>query len=241
MSSIRTRSVAAAVALALLPAVASAGVVVASSGPSAASYPVGRKLGAGESVVLRAGDSLTVLDGNGTRLLHGAGSFALGQRARVSKRGTFAVLTERRSATRMRTGAVRGVGSGPATQPNLWYVDVGRPGKVCVADPAGVRLWRSAADKLASYTVTAGAGGRRQQVIFAPGEALAPWDTAAMPLVSGTAYHIAGADGASPGAITFAMLPQAAADPEGLAQQLIDNGCTQQLETLANAMLLAQG
>ena len=240
MSSIRKRFIAVALAVGLLPAVASAGVVVASSGPSAASYPVGRKLGDSDRIVLRAGDSLTVLDGSGTRVLRGAGSFSLGQRGAVSKRGTFAVLTERRSATRMRTGAVRAV-NGPVSQPNLWYVDVGRPGKVCVADTTGVRLWRGPTDKLATYTITAGAGGKSEKVTFAPGEALAPWDAAALPLAPGTEYHIAGADGASPGALTFVLLQQPAADPEGLAQQLIDNGCSQQLEILANAMLLTQG
>jgi hypothetical protein len=238
MSSIRKRFVAAAVALALLPASASAGVVVASSGPSAATYPVGRKLAPSDRIVLQAGDSLTVLDGNGTRVLRGAGSFSLNQRAGASKRSTFTVLTERRSAARMRTGAVRNVDAGGAvTQPNLWYVDVAHPGKVCLAGSDATRLWRAATDKLATYTITAGAGGKSQKVTFVPGEALAPWDTAALPLAAETEYHIAGADGASPGALTFAILPQPASDPETLAQQLIDNGCTMQLEILANTML----
>ena len=92
----------------LVPAAASAGVVVAASGPSAGSYPVGKKIGDSERIVLRAGDTLTVLDGNGTRVLRGAGTFSLDQQAGPSRRSTFAVLTERRSAQRMRTGATRG-------------------------------------------------------------------------------------------------------------------------------------
>jgi hypothetical protein len=238
MSSIKHGFVALAAALMLIPAAAQAGVVVASSGPSAAGYPVGKQLGASDRIVLRAGDTLTVLEGTGTRVLKGAGSFTLGQRAGTSKRSTFAVLTERRSAARMRTGAVRGVGDdGPVSQPNLWYVDVAHPGKVCLAGTDSVRLWRASSEKLAGYTITAGAGGASQKVTFGPGDALAAWDTKALPLAAGAEYHIAGADGHSPGLVSFAVLPEVAAEPEALAQQLIANGCTWQLELLSNAML----
>ena len=72
---------------------------------------------------------------------------------------------------------------------------------------------------------------------FGPGDALAAWDTKALPLAAGTEYHIAGADGHSPGTVSFALLTQAATEPEALAQQLIANGCTWQLELLSNAML----
>jgi hypothetical protein len=238
MSSIKHGFVAFAAALALIPAAVQAGVVVASSGPSAATYPVGKQVTPTDRIVLRAGDTLTVLDGNGTRVLKGAGSFTLGQRAAASKRSTFAVLTEQRSASRMRTGAVRGVGdAGPVTQPNLWYVDVAHPGKVCLTGADTVRLWRASSDKLAGYTITAGAGGASQKVTFGPGDALASWDTKALPLAAGTEYHIAGADGHSPGLVSFAILPTVPAEPEALAQQLIANGCTWQLELLSNAML----
>ena len=68
-----------AAALAALPAIASAGVVVSSSGPSAGTFPVGRTISNDERIVLRAGDTLTVLDGNATRVLRGAGTYSLGQ------------------------------------------------------------------------------------------------------------------------------------------------------------------
>src|SRR5688500_3179842 len=104
MSMLTKRIAGAAVAAAacvLMPAAASAGVVVAASGPSAGNFPVGKKIGDSERIVLRAGDSLTVLDGNGTRVLRGAGTFSLDQQAGPSQRGTFAVLTERRSAAQI--------------------------------------------------------------------------------------------------------------------------------------------
>lgn len=240
MPSLRNRFVAAATTLALIPASASAGVVVAASGPSAASYPVGKTLGNSDRIVLRVGDTLTVLDGTGTRVLRGAGNFALGQRGEASKRSTFAALTERRSATRMRTGAVRGTGmTGQVTQPNLWYVDVARAGKVCIPSADSLRLWRASATAPAKYTVTA-SSGPAQTVLFDEGEALARWDTTARPLIPSAAYRISGAGGVSPGPITFVTLAQAAAEPEALAQQLIANGCTAQLDLLANATLIAQ-
>src|SRR4051812_643010 len=95
-------AVLAAVACVLAPAGASAGVVVSASGPSAASSPVGKSIGNSDRIVLRAGDTLTVLDGNGTRVLRGAGTYSLDQQAGPSKRGTFADLTQRRAASQVR-------------------------------------------------------------------------------------------------------------------------------------------
>src|SRR6187551_2731497 len=97
----------AAVACALAPGMASAGVVVSASGPSAASFPVGKSIGNSERIVLRAGDTLTVLDGNGTRVLRGAGTYTLSQQASRSQPGAFADLTQRRTGAQVRTGAVR--------------------------------------------------------------------------------------------------------------------------------------
>ena len=68
---------AALLAAAVPVAQAQAGVVVAVSGPSAKTYPVGRKIGPSDKIVLQAGDTLTVLDEKGTRVLRGAGSFTL--------------------------------------------------------------------------------------------------------------------------------------------------------------------
>ena len=130
----------------LTPIAASAGVVVSASGPSAGQYPVGKKIGDSERITLRAGDMLTVLDGKGTRVLRGAGTYSLDQQAGPSKRSTFTVLTERRSAARMRTGAVRGEGDEVVHAPNLWYIDVDRPGTMCLAGSERVRLWRRAID-----------------------------------------------------------------------------------------------
>jgi hypothetical protein len=243
MSKLTKRIAAAAVTAAaciLPPAAASAGVVVAASGPSASSYPVGKKIGDSERIVLRAGDTLTVLDGNGTRVLRGAGTYSLDQQAGPSQRSTFAVLTERRSAQRVRTGAVRGEEEGAARHsPNLWYVDVAQPGKVCLAGAERVRLWRGSTDGDATYLVRADGGGSHT-VTFADGDMLAPWDTRLLPVSSGAVFHIAGPSGGPDKELSFVVLDTVAEEPEALAAQLIENGCTRQLELLSTATLIAE-
>ena len=75
MSSAKTVLAGAAATIAALGFIGStpaqAGVVVKSSGPSAATYPVGRKLSDSSTITLRAGDSVTVLTDSGTRVITG--------------------------------------------------------------------------------------------------------------------------------------------------------------------------
>ena len=234
----------AAAASVLVSGPASAGVVISASGPSAGSYPIGRKIADSERIVLRQGDVLTVLDGKGTRVLRGAGTYSLDQQAGASKRSTFAVLTERRSASRVRTGAVRGDDTGPVHAPNLWYVDVDRPGKMCLADTERVRLWRKTTDGDVSFVVSASGqdGGKlTQTVTFADGDMLAPWNSRLLPVTPGTTYRIASEDGVVVSEMSFVVLPSVAEEPEDLAQQLIENGCEKQLELLSTATMIAEG
>jgi hypothetical protein len=227
----------AAAACALVPAVATAGTVVAASGPSASSYPVGKKIGGSERIVLRAGDTLTVLDGNGTRVLRGAGTYSLDQQGGPSRRASFAALTERRTASQVRTGAMRGDGEG--TPRNLWYVDVAQPGTVCLAGAERVRLWRSSTEGDATYLVRADGGGSHT-VTFADGDTLAPWDTKLLPVSNGAVFHVAGPAGGPDKELSVVVLDQIAEEPEALAAQLIENGCLGQLELLTTATLIGE-
>lgn len=243
MGSYRRRLVALALAAAgaVAPAIAWAGVVVSASGPSAASFPVGKTIGNSERITLRAGDTLTVLDGNGTRVLRGAGTFSLDQQGGANKRSTFAVLTERRTASRVRTGAVRGDETTPVHSPNLWYVDVGHPGKVCLAGTDRVRLWRPTTEGDATYALRPASGGASHSVTFADGDMLAPWDTSAFPITDGASFSLSGPGSSAGGTLTFAVLDAVADEPEALAQQLIEKGCTQQLELLSTATMIDEG
>lgn len=231
----------AAAACALVPGAVSAGVVVSASGPSAGDFPAGRKIGDSERIVLRAGDTLTVLDDRGTRVLRGAGTFTLGQQGGDSRRSTFAVLTERRSAQRVRTGAVRGEeAEGSLAPPNLWYVDINRPGRTCLADTERVRLWRGSAEGSALFTLRGSQGGGKT-VRFSDGEIMAPWDLVALPVTEEAEYRVTAEDGSDAGNLSFAVLSSVSEEPEDLAAQLIENGCDRQLELLSSALMIAEG
>lgn len=232
-----TKSLAAgALALAMaLPGIAHAAIVVASSGPSAAAYPVGKKLDDAGTITLRAGDSLTVLDGKGTRVLRGAGTFPVAASAGTPAKGaTFAVLTMQRSAQRVRTGAVRtGVGGDAPASPNLWFIDVAKPGRRCLVAGQPVRLWRL--DTAAPATYTVAAKGVSAPVNFAAGSGVAPWDVAKLPMIDGGSYAVSLA-GKPLGTLEIALLPAQPADAEAMAAALIGKGCTAQVELLASTM-----
>jgi hypothetical protein len=229
-------ALAAGAALAFVPAaLQAAGVVVATSGPSAGKYPVGRKVADDERIVLAPGDTLTVLDGRGTRILKGAGTYTLSQQAGPSKNGAFALLTRERAAQRMRTGAVRGDVEGPVTRPNLWYVDVSGSGATCVPKSDEIRLWRPTSAGDVTYTIKPSGGNATAQVVFHEGEMLSPWDGKALPVSDGSSFVIT-QPGAAERTVTFKMLDAVPSEPDALAEELISHGCTAQLEVLSQAM-----
>jgi hypothetical protein len=234
----------AAIAVGLLAAAPAAqvhaGVVVAVSGPSAKSYPVGRKIAPSDKIVLQAGDTLTVLDEKGTRVLRGAGTHTLAAKAGADRSSAFALLTRQRSAQRMRTGAVRDVTESAVTRPNLWYVDVRRSGAMCIADPAEVRLWRPVTAGEQMYAIGLGAASFTSKASFGDGDMLTVWDLSQAPITDGAKYVIAGGDG-KPAEITFRLLDGLPATPEGLASKLIELDCTAQLEVLSSAMASTDG
>lgn len=239
MSSVRTVSMAIALAFAGTGIAAHAGVVVKSSGPSASQYPPGKKLPDGTQITLRDGDSVTILTSTtGTQVLSGAGNHRVGKRG-VSRRSTFATLTKERASRRGRLGTSRsGGGATDATvrSPNLWYVDVTQSGTVCVANPAAVRLWRPGTVGDSTYVVASSSSADHVHVAFEDGYMDTGWDLDRLPLSDGMTYLITGPDGASSSEITFAMLDAAGDEAEGLAEQLIEKGCTQQLDLLTLAM-----
>lgn len=231
---------AAAVAAVMPLAQAHAGVVVSVSGPSARTYPVGKKIAPTDRIVLQSGDTLTVLDEKGTRVLRGAGSYTLASQAGEDRSNAFALLTRQRSAARVRTGAVRDTTLGPITRPNLWYVDVRQAGPMCIADTSEVRLWRPATAGEQLYAIGVGGAKVTSKANFGDGDMITVWDLAQAPITDGATYVIAGGDG-KPSEITFRVLDTVPADAEALAAKLIDLGCTAQLDVLSTAMASAEG
>jgi len=215
-----------------VPVAAMAGVVVKATGPSATKYPVGTKLDDNASISLKAGDVVTVLTAQGTRVIKGAGTFRIGDRPQVATE-RFASLTRKRAATRVRTGAVRNVSSEESSNPSLWYVDVTRPGTVCLYDLNTVRLWRPASEGTLTYRMNALGTDAFAEVTFDNAVTVAALDPARLPVTEGGRYSIAAADGSTTIEVTFVSLAEDIIAPDALAEALIAKGCTVQLETLA--------
>lgn len=235
-TSLKLAAAALTMAAVVAPVAALAGVVVSSSGPSAAQYPVGRQIGNTDRIVLREGDTLTVLQNGGTRVLRGAGTFVLAQTGAASSNAAFASLTTQRAARRARTGAVRTGATGPVSNPSLWYIDVTKAGTVCLPGPANVRLWRADTQADSTYAVEPeGASEAPIAVTFAAGEMLAAWDVAHPPAPNQT-YRIGHGTGTNAVDVRFVFLDTVPATAEDLASTLIASGCTLQVEQLATAM-----
>lgn len=221
-----------------LPVAAMAGVVVKATGPSATKYPVGTKLSDDATVTLKAGDVITVLTGDGTRVIKGAGTFRVGDRPQVAS-DRFAMLTRKRAATRVRTGAVRGDSEEPVSNPSLWYVDVTRPGTICLYDLSTVRLWRPGNQGTSTYRIAADGGTAQADVTFDDTVTVAALDPARLPIVEGRTYVITGPDGKTSARINFVALPGDYPQGEALAEALIARGCTVQVESLASTLSAA--
>ena len=200
-------------------AIAAKVVVVRSVGPSAKAYPPGKALTDTSSIKLNSGDAVTLLGPNASRTLRGPGTFT----ASTVDRSSLANAAGRRS----RFGAMR---SGEiTTQPSLWDVDVTQSGKVCIAEPAKLKLWRPNADSSASLGISGGAAP--QVIAFPKGHATVPWP-AQLPVADGGEYQLEWASGGDRSTVSFVVVNAPPADLVDAAQLLIDKGCQNQLELL---------
>lgn len=220
-----------------LAGAANAGVVVKSTGPSADSYPVGKQVADESQITLRAGDKITVLTDSGTKVMQGPGTFRVGENA-TRTRARFSALTRRGASTRARTGAVRGTGEGEAKMPNLWLLNVAQSGPTCLYDLADVTLWRPSRDEAQTFTITEKGTGKSLAVNFVATEAMRSLDPEGLQLTDGATYTITGPGSAEGSAasvdVTIIAMSATFAQPDQLAQALVDNGCMMQLALLAD-------
>lgn len=232
------RTAAAALAgMAMVAGAAQAGVVVKASGPSAGQYPVGKKLDDSASVSLKAGDSITVLTANGTKVITGPGQFTVGVRGE-SKRSTFAVLTRQASNARVRTGAVRsGASSAAPMNPSLWNVDVTKPGKFCLANASQVTFWRPESAGERVYVLGSGQSDYLVQVKFADGAAQASLTGQQLPLDASKSYRLSSEAGGAPRPVDFVLLDTVPDTADGLAAVLAEKGCDAQLTMLSDRLM----
>lgn len=223
---------AAAFAAAALPAIAGP-IVVRAVGPSAASYPPGQKLADSATLVLKAGDQVTVLDAKGTRSFAGPGNYRFDQASAAATPTAFAELLTQKSERRARIGAVRGAAGaadGPATPPGIWAIDAGIPGTVCAINTGKMSLWRANPMTPGNYTVTRVADGKSTAMPFASGQAIAAWPADFVPATGGS-FRISG--GAAPTTITVKTLAKPPGSLDELGAALLDAGCQSQFERLA--------
>ena len=234
-----TKLAALALALGAAGAATAGTIVVRSAGPSARDFPPGKALSTGK-VTLRAGDSLVLLDGRGTRTLSGPGSFALGASETASAApSALGALLRNTGARQVRTGAVRGVGNVSAKSPNLWYVDTSKSGTVCLADATRPMLWRQTMTAPATMMLTRAGEGKSANVSFAAGQSIRPWPTGDMPIVEGADYRLQSAGMPQPMNIRFAMVGSSAAALDDLGAALIRKGCNGQLDLLIDTAIAA--
>jgi len=224
------------------PGAALAGIVVASGGPSAAEYPVGKKLPDSGTISLEEGDVVTILASGKTRVLSGKGPHSLSAPSASSRNPIYSALTRQRNSQRVRTGAVRPGSSGqPIRSPNLWYVDVTKSGTMCIIDANEIRLWRPEIGTSATYTVEAEGGQPKTLAEFDADSMVAIWDVEAVPVVDGGSYRVGKADAPSEITVNFTLIGDELEDPESLAGILIEKGCSNQLELLTSTLATADG
>jgi len=208
----------------LLTGAASAGanvLVVRSTGPSARGYPAGRSLPDNARIVLRAGDTVVLLAGGGTRTLRGPGNFTptSAQNVRVTDN----------SGRIARVGAVRDAGIVPRG-PTIWHVDVTQSGPFCLTGTSNVMLWRP--DSTAPVRLLiAGPDGAPRTVQWPAGQPTRAWPRGAA-IANGASYSFSQPDIAVPTQITFRVVNAPMTDVQAVAAALIANGCQGQLDVL---------
>ena len=231
----------AAAAVAMLPAPAQAvPMVVRAVGPSAAAYKPGQKLSDTATLVLKSGDTLTVLDAKGTRSFTGPGSFRFDQASASAEAPTaFAELLTQKSERRARIGAVRGSGgevTGKPTPPGVWAIDAAAGGTVCAIDAGKLSVWRAEPMAAGSMTITRVADGKTAALPFAAGSAIANWPVEVAG--SGGTFKVVNGSGA-PATLTVKVLAKAPTAVDELGAALLESGCASQFERLANATKVA--
>ena len=216
-SKIYLAALAAAASVIAFPSAAQAGLVLRSAGPSAGTYPPGRSVADSAPITLKAGDVVTVLVANATRVLRGPGAFKLG----AATRAAAAAFNARGRFGAMRAGEI-------PSSPSLWHVDVSQSGTVCVAPDLGVKLWRAEKDEPVTLAI-GGPAGAAGTVQWAGGKDELAWP-AAVPIADGAEYRLTWTGNDDPTRLRFARLASLPEDPAALAAALIDKGCQSQLD-----------
>lgn len=217
-------------------------VVVSSTGPSKASYPAGKRFKAGDQIVLKAGDQVTILDKAGSRVLSQPRTYTVDG---AVNRDTTAVAQLGRSLAKpgpvRRAGAVRGPGDPPKAEPlppSVWLADASVGGRVCVLEGSDLYLWRDNSDKRRFSWLGDEGGGGMVRLQFPQEVAGVAWPSAMVPLVDGRTYRLteeSNPDNYKDFEVVMLSPDSVPVDAAGLAVTLLDNGCRAQFEWLAKS------
>ena len=210
-----------ALALSVSSASVATVLVVRASGPSAKIYPPGKALPDSAKVKLQPGDSVMLLNTSGAKMLRGPGTFA------VTASGSAGSATANRRArmSSMRSSEV-------PLNPSPWNVDITQSGKVCVANPTKLTLWRPIAEDPIELTIRG--GGSEQTLQWPAGKDTISWPTE-LPVAGGAEYQLSQSGSGDTARVTFVRLGSPPGDTVSTAQSLIANGCENQLDVLVEA------
>ncbi|HUG45704.1 MAG TPA: hypothetical protein VMK31_04220 [Sphingomicrobium sp.] len=207
-----------ALALTATSATAATVLVIKSGGPSAKVYPPGKALSDSAKIQLKTGDSLVLLNTNGARTLRGPGTFAVAS----SGDGLAAAANRRTRVSVMRSGEI-------PLNPSPWNLDITQSGKLCVAEPNKLTLWRPQKDDEIKLTIKG--GGSEETIDWPAGQDTASWPSG-VSVTGGVEYQLSQQDTGDSARVTFVTLANAPGDTVGTAQSLIANGCENQLDVL---------
>jgi hypothetical protein len=211
-------------------------IVVRSNGPSAKSYPPGTKLPDNGTIVLRPGDTVTVLDAHGTRVLRGGSASAavpVAGNGAATVNGIAALIADN-GQRQTRTGATRGRNTAPRPT-NVWQIDTTRGGTFCVVDARALALWRPVTETGATLTLIRAGDGKAAPVDFRAGQAVRDWPVDALAVENGTRVRVTGAAGTEPVSFVLKLLPTVPVTLDETAAVLLAQGCTAQLDLLVDA------
>ncbi len=170
---------------------------------------------------------VTLLGPNASRTLRGPGVFT----ASAADRSSLAMAAGRRSRFgALRTGEV-------AKNPSLWDLNVTQSGKMCVAEPAKLKLWRPSADAAAKLSIRG--VGKTDAIDFAAGQTAVAWP-AGLPVANGNEYEFELDGAGDPAKLSFVTVPVPPSDLVGAAELLIAKGCQNQLDLLVESAAKAQ-
>jgi len=209
---------------------AQAGTIVVRSN-LAKLYPTGKVLPDGAVITLKAGESITILDGKGTRELKGAGTFKTVVGGGATQETRVKMILGNQGKRVARTGAIRGTATKPKPT-SIWQADISSSGTVCIADPNGFAAWRPNADAAGNFTVTRVSDGKSVPLIFGEKVATTLWPTAELPVTPGATYRISGDGMPMPTTVRFVTMGEAPTGLETTVSEMMAKGCTGQYELL---------